>query len=123
MEQRLFAARGAVQVDADESESIITAVQAMYDEIVCSNALLESDMVSVQFSVTGDLRSVNPATALRSRNQQFPVPLFCMQEPETTGMLKRTIRMLLLFYAPSDHVSCHAYLGGAAVLRPDFMNT
>jgi len=123
MEDRLFAARGAVQVDRDEKEMIITAVRTMYDELVEANKITEQDMVSIQFSVTGDLHTLNPATALRSRDNFFPVPLFCMQEPQVEGTLVRTIRMLVLFYAPADHVTTHAYLGGAARLRPDLAAT
>lgn len=119
MEKRLFAARGATQVDKDDRECIIAAVLEMYDELTCGNKMREQDMVSIQFTITGDLRSVNPATALRTRDNFFPIPLFCMQEPEIDGMLVRTIRLLILFYAPADHETVHAYLGGATRLRPD----
>lgn len=120
MEHRLFAARGAVQVETDDRDAIIKAVTAMYDRLVEDNAVQESDMVCIQFSITRDLRSLNPAAALRTRDARFAVPLFCMQEPDIEGMMPRTIRMLIQFYAPVGHCARHAYLGGAGNLRPEF---
>lgn len=122
MGQRLYGVRGAVQVLCDDPEQITASVLKMYDDVVLANNILLSDMVSIQFTMTKDLGSLNPATALRSREKNFPVPLFCMQEPEIQGMMERMIRMLIHFYAPEGHIARHAYLGGASALRPDWQS-
>ncbi len=119
VERRMFAARGAIQVESDSRERMVEAVLTLFDRIVSDNTIEQQDMVCIQFTVTPDLRSMNPATALRSRDNSFPVPLFCMQEPVVDGMLERTIRLMVMFYADADHKVAHAYIGGAARLRSD----
>ncbi len=119
MNPKLIAIRGAIQVTEDTREAIIKAVLELYDTICETNALQEEHMVSLMFSVTFDLQSLNPATALRSRNASFNVPLFCMQEPTITGMLPRTIRLMVNYYGNEEQKPTHIYLHGAARLRPD----
>ena len=119
MKQRLFAVRAATQLDHDNREEIIQAVCDMYDRICETNDINTSDMVSIMFTMTSDLRTTNPATALRSRDEQFPVPLFCMQEPDVDNMLARTIRLIIHYYAHELHTPKPVYLSGATKLRPD----
>lgn len=119
MEQKLFAVRGAIQIQHDRREEVLSAVQELYDSICETNQLDEEHMVSLLFTVTADLHSLNPATALRSHKASFSVPLFCMQEPTITGMLPRTIRLMLYYYGDEDISPKHIYLQGAAKLRPD----
>lgn len=121
MVERLYAVRGATQVENDDRGLIIEAVLELFDTLCTSNELLEDQMVSIQFSVTTDLHSVNPATALRSRDTTFSVPLFCMQEPVIDDMLPRTIRMLVHYYKSDGHRPQAVYLHGAKVLRPDLV--
>jgi len=119
MERRLFAVRAATQLNRDNRGEIIEAVCDMYDRVCEANALSVPDMVSIMFTMTSDLRSANPATALRSRDERFEVPLFCMQEPEVDNMLERTIRLIIHYYAPEHHSPKAIYLHGATKLRPD----
>ena len=45
------------------------------------------------------------------------MPLFCSQEPEIKGMLKKVIRVLITGYF--DEKPIPVYANGAEVLRPD----
>lgn len=122
MTERLFAVRGATQVEKDDRSLIIESVTELYDALCAGNGLREDHMVSIQFTVTTDLHTVNPATALRSRDVSCSVPLFCMQEPVIDGMLPRTIRMLVHYYQSDVHRPQAVYLHGARMLRPDLVN-
>jgi chorismate mutase len=121
MSQRLFAVRGAIQVEQDDPEHIIASVSELYKQICKENDLGEDMMVSLQFTITSDLQSMNPASALRSQCTQFVVPLFCMQEPTIHGMLDHTIRVLVHYYHKTEHKPKPVYLRGAQVLRRDIM--
>ena len=119
MNDRLFAVRGATTVTEDTKEAITKAVLEMYDLIVERNKLNSGNIVSIQFTITPDLRSMNPATALRTQKKSFMIPLFCMQEPVVENMLGKTIRTIIYFYSDSEHKVEHVYLGKAAALRQD----
>ncbi|MDX9810382.1 MAG: chorismate mutase [Spirochaetales bacterium] len=120
MNERLFAVRGAVQVMSDEPSRIVDAVARLYESILHANEFIhEKEIVDIMFTVTDDLRSINPATALRKNRSSFSIPLFCMQEPNIDGMSKNMIRILIHAYGPIDTVVRPQYLDGAASLRPD----
>ena len=121
MQERLYAVRGATQVSHDDPEMIREAVLELYDTLCAANGLDVYRIVSIQFTVTADLRSINPATALRLREGAESIPLFCMQEPEIEGMLARTIRTLIHFYHDSGLTPKAVYLHGARQLRPDLI--
>ena len=120
MNERLFAVRGAVQVMSDEPSRFVDAVARLYESILHANEFIhEKEIVDIMFTVTDDLRSINPATALRKNRSSFSIPLFCMQEPNIDGMSKNMIRILIHAYGPIDTVVRPQYLDGAASLRPD----
>lgn len=121
MYERVFAVRGAVQVNNDDREEIIQSVLTLFDTICERNALSTDHIVSIQFTVTPDLLTINPATALRSRDSSFAIPLFCMQEPVIQDMLPRTIRCLIHYYHLQSHRPLPVYVGGARSLRPDLL--
>ena len=114
------AVRGAVQVEADERGLITSEIKKMIEEIVSSNKIEVPDIVSILFTVTGDLKSVNPAAALRAGGDFADTPLFCAQEPETAGALPMMIRVLMTCEnCDNEQVIKHVYTGGAEKLRPD----
>lgn len=121
MDMRLHAVRGAIQVDCDDRETIRTAVHTLFTTVCEKNNIFTDAIVCVLFTMTSDLQSENPATALRNSYDNFSVPLFCMQEPQVIGMLARTIRIMVQFYAPAGIPIQHVYLAGAMVLRPDLV--
>ena len=115
---RLRGVRGAITVDEDTPASVDAAVRELIDQLARVNAIDPCDVVSAIFSATPDLRSKNPATAARSLGWT-DVPLMCVAELETDGMLERCVRVLLHVSVPDGRRLTPVYLGDAALLRPD----
>ena len=117
-EQRLFALRGATQC-LNTKDDIRKNTTAMYDELLKKNKLSETDLVSVTFSVTGDLDAINPAAALRQDGRAGEAALFVVQEAQFANSLERVIRVLIHCYLDDNAVPVHVYRNGAEILRPD----
>lgn len=116
----VVAVRGATTVDQDEKEDVIARVNEMVDMIFKENSLNKFSVVSIIFSVTDDIISINPAAALRIRGGYADIPLFCTQEPKSIGALKRAIRVIITWNGDnSEPKPC--YLHGAKILRPDLI--
>ena len=118
MVPRLRGVRGAITVDEDTPASVDAAVRELIDQLARVNAIDPCDVVSAIFSATPDLRSKNPATAARSLGWT-DVPLMCVAELETDGMLERCVRVLLHVSVADGRRLTPVYLGDAALLRPD----
>jgi chorismate mutase len=116
--QRLFAVRGATQVDANEAEAIVVATEELMQELIERNGLAPEAMVSCLFTTTEDLDAEFPAVAARKLGLDA-VPLLCCREIPVPGSMPRVIRVMLHFYAAADHTPAHAYIGGASKLRAD----
>ena len=117
-EKRLFALRGATRC-LNTGEDIQEQTVALYDDLLLKNNLGEEDLVSVHFSVTGDLDAKNPATALRLKGRAGETALFVCQEAHFSGSLERVIRLLIHCYLDPSRLPIHVYRNGAEVLRPD----
>lgn len=116
MEKRLYGIRGAVCTEDNEKE-IIHNVSTLYTTIIKNNKLDENDIVSIQFTITPDIKELNPAAALRKAGFASSIPLFCSLEPVFKNSLTKVIRCLITAY--SDRMGESVYLNGAEVLRPD----
>jgi chorismate mutase len=112
--------RGAIDIQNDQPEEILTATRELLQEIMNVNPGLRSeDIASVIFTATGDLKSAYPARAAREMGWDA-VPLICSQEIPVPGGLPHCIRVLLHWNTDIDQKSVrHVYLGRAATLRPD----
>jgi chorismate mutase len=117
-EERLWAVRGAVQVDRNEVEAILGATEELFGELMRRNDLAPERMVSCIFTLTPDLDAEFPAVAAR-RLGLDSVPLICTREVPVPGSMERVIRVLVHYYADSDHQPSHTYLGEAQALRSD----
>lgn len=115
---RLFAIRGATQVEANEREAIVAGTEELIRELIDRNQLSQERMVSCLFTATEDLDAEFPAVAARNLGIQS-VPLICAREIPVSGSMPRVIRVLLHYYAPPGHEPAHTYLGEAAALRDD----
>jgi chorismate mutase len=115
---RLFALRGAVTVDRNDSEEILGATEWLMREILQRNDLAPEDVVSCLFTLTDDLDAEFPAVAAR-RIGFDQVPLMCAREVPVPGSLPRVIRVLMHYYAAPEHRARHVYLGDARKLRAD----
>lgn len=112
--------RGAITVEEDRPEVILTATRELLEEIGTANpALKVSDIASVWFTLTADLRSVFPAKAARDLGWET-VPLMCAQEIPVPESLPRCVRVLIHWNTdlPQNEIR-HIYLRQAAQLRPD----
>lgn len=122
VEKRVKAIRGAAGVETDDKESVIKCVNEMCGTIFKENELKTEDIVSVIFTVTSDIRSINPATALRTGTggivegvDTSKVPLFCAQEPIADGMAEKIIRVMVTAYMEGNVKT--VYINGAQRLR------
>jgi len=116
--ERLIALRGAVQVDRNESESILGGTEELLRELVSRNGLEAESMVSCIFTTTDDLDAEFPAVAARKLGLGS-VPLLCAREIAVPGSMPRVVRVMLHAYAPAGTAPVHAYLGEARKLRSD----
>ena len=117
-EQRLFALRGAVQVESNQADAIRAASAELISELIARNSLRPEQMVSCLFTCTDDLDAEFPAVAARELGLDA-VPLLCAREIVVPGSMPRVVRVLLHYYAPADHRPAHTYLGEAQKLRAD----
>ncbi len=118
------AIRGAITVENNEAELILTATRQMLDTILIKNPDLQmDDLVSALFTLTPDLNAVFPALAARQMGWT-QVPMMCAQEIPVAGALPRCIRVLLHWNTeiPVAQVQ-HVYLGEAVRLRPDLQKS
>jgi chorismate mutase len=115
---RLWALRGAVQVDANERDAIVAGTEELMQELMGRNELDPERMVSCLFTVTNDLDAEFPALAARGVGLAS-VPLLCAREVPVPGAMPRVIRVLVHYYAPPDHAPSHVYLGETQKLRVD----
>lgn len=113
--------RGAITVDSNEKEEILSATAMLYDELVAKNSLDAKDFVCMFFSLTPDLDAVFPARAVRERGVTN-VPLMCMAEIPVDGALEKCVRILLLSNSDKSLEEInHVYLRDAVKLRPDLV--
>lgn len=113
------AVRGAIQVDVDERDELLTATTELLLAVLKRNALSPDDLISVIFTVTPDLRSEFPAYAARQLGIT-DVPLLCAREIDVPGAMPRVLRLLAHVHTPLARSEVrHVYLRGAAGLRTD----
>jgi len=113
------AVRGAIQVDADESDHILGGTAELVSAILDRNALAAADVISMIFTATPDLTAEFPAYAARLLGMA-DVPLLCAQEIDVAGAMPRVVRALVLVETPRSRAEIrHVYLRGAAALRTD----
>ncbi|HEX8849128.1 MAG TPA: chorismate mutase [Gemmatimonadaceae bacterium] len=117
--RRLHAIRGAITVERDEGELLLTATRELLAAIAERNGMRPHEIVSAIFTLTPDLASQFPALAARQLGWT-EAALLCTQEIPVPGALTRVIRVLITveFDEPRRAVT-HVYLRDAVALRPD----
>src|SRR5690242_11885803 len=115
---RLFALRGAADVERNDAESIVASTTALMQAIMDRNELRPEQVVSCVFTATHDLDAEFPAVAARSLGFER-VPLLCAQEIPVPGSMPRVIRVLIHYQAEDGHTPEHVYLGETRALRAD----
>ena len=117
--KEVCAIRGANTVEIDSISTIDEAVKNIYEKILELNNINENDLININFTITSDLKSRNPAAALRKAGYAKNVPLFCSQEAEIDNMLKKVIRVMILCNIEKKNVK-HVYMNRAGNLRKEF---
>lgn len=115
---RVVAIRGAVDVGTDNATEIRRVVVDLVRHITERNQLEENSIISAQFTMTPDLRSVFPASAAREAGWNA-VPMLCATAIDVPGALPKCIRVLVHANLPAGRKAEHVYLGRAVSLRPD----
>ena len=116
--ERLWAVRGAVQVERNDAAAILAATTDLMRELLERNGLEPARLVSCLFTCTDDLDAEFPAKAARELGLDA-VPLLCAREIGVSGAMPRVIRVLVHYHAAADHQPAHTYLGAARTLRSD----
>lgn len=113
--QRLWAVRGAITLDEDTREQVVTRTQTLLKELLSRNAIDPADVVSVIFTATPDIHTEFPAAAARLMGLQG-LPLLCARELDVDSALAvpLCIRVLVHFYGEARPQP--AYLEGAVRL-------
>lgn len=116
--------RGAITVDCNSEEVIISATEELLKQVIEGNNILPEQVASVFISTTDDLNAAFPARALRKFPGWTYVPVMCMRELAVPDALPLCVRVMLHVNTavPQEEI-VHVYLGGATVLRPDLGNT
>jgi chorismate mutase len=115
---KLRALRGAITVERNEPEAILTATEELVHELMDRNSLSAEDLVSCVFTCTDDLNAEFPAVAAR-RLGLSGVPLLCAREIDVPDALPRVIRLMVHCYSEEDAPAQHVYLREAVALRKD----
>ena len=115
---QLRALRGAITVEDNEADAILSATEELMREVMERNSLEPARMVSCIFTCTNDLDAEFPAVAAR-RLGLSSVPLLCAREIDVPGALPKVIRLLLHCYAEPGTEAKHVYLRDAESLRRD----
>ena len=115
---KLRALRGAITVEANEPDAILSATEELVHAVMERNGLDPEHMVSCIFTCTNDLDAEFPAVAARNLGLSS-VPLLCAREIDVPGALPRVIRLLLHCYSDPDAEPKHVYLREAESLRRD----
>ena len=115
---KLFALRGAVNVEDNDAAEILAATRELMAEIIARNGLRTEDVVSCVFTATHDLDAEFPAVAARALGFDR-VPLLCAQEIPVPGSMPKVIRVLIHYHAADGHTPEHVYLRDTRALRAD----
>lgn len=114
------AIRGATTVSEDSPSLIEESTSELMKLIIEENKLLVEDIVSILFSITPDLKSANPATAIRKSLGWTSTPMLCVQEAYIEGGLSYCIRVLAHVSINKNKELKHVYLKEAQTLRADW---
>ncbi|MBI5811624.1 chorismate mutase [Allomeiothermus silvanus] len=112
--------RGAITVEEDTREAILSATRELLAKMLEVNAITDPDAIAAMiFTLTDDLRAAFPAEAARQLGMQM-VPLINSREIPVPGSLERVIRVMILWNTDTPQRKVrHVYLREAVRLRPD----
>ncbi len=118
---RLAALRGATTLDADTREQVLDRTAELLGELLRRNGLGSSDVISLLFTATDDVRSEFPAAAVRAAGIA-DVPMLCARELAVQGGSAIPLCVRVMAHVTTERPRQdlrHAYLRGARQLRSD----
>ncbi|MCH7971169.1 MAG: chorismate mutase [Chloroflexi bacterium] len=120
MATKVRGVKGATTTEGTSVEDVLTATEELLRALVDENGIEQDDIAAIQFTTSPDLVAEYPAVVARERLGWNDVPLMCGHEMAPPGALTRCIRILILWNTEKaqDEIR-HAYMNGAAKLRPD----
>lgn len=111
--------RGAITVNRNDAEEILTATRELLQAIVDANHMHVDDITSVYFTTTTDLNATYPALAARQLGW-VDAALMCGHEMDVPGSLQRCIRVMIHWNTTrTPQEIAHIYMREARSLRPD----
>ncbi len=112
--------RGATTVESNEHDEIVEQSYQLLRDVIASNHIEATDVVSVYFTVTDDLNDAFPAKSLRRIDGWTYVPVMCMREIPVPGSLEKCIRVMVTVQTEIAQKDIqHIYHNDAKQLRPD----
>jgi chorismate mutase len=114
----MFAIRGAISVETNEAEAILSAAATLTRALIDANGLDPQNVVSVVWTSTPDIDAAFPAAGAR-RGGFAEVPMLGAQEVAVPGAPLGILRALVHVDGPRPARVEHVYLGRAVTLRPD----
>ncbi len=120
MATKVRGVKGATTTEGTSVEDVLTATEELLRALVDENGIEQDDIAAIQFTTSPDLVAEFPAVAARERLGWNHVPLMCGHEMAPPGALSKCIRILILWNTEkAQNEIQHAYMNGAAKLRPD----
>jgi chorismate mutase len=111
--------RGAITVNGEGPDAVRDATVELLEALVAENGCQVNDIAAAIFTVPDDLAGSNPAAVAREHGWDR-VPLLAVREHEGDTHVPRCLRILVLWNTSRAQTEVrHAYLRGAASLRPD----
>lgn len=116
---RVRGIRGAITVDVNTAEAILSATRTLLDALIETNGLIEEDVASVIFTTTPELTAAFPAKAARDMGWTR-VALMGAQEMAAVSGIPMCIRVLIHWNTEKtlDEIT-HVYMREAEMLRAD----
>lgn len=111
-EYKIVGIRGATSLNEDHPIELTENVIELWNEIMNKNDI--SRIISVIFSVTPDIKSLNPATILREKLDLNNVPFMCLEEASFNDSREKIIRVLIICESSTQNF---VYLHEAKNLR------
>ena len=111
--------RGATTSSGNSIKEIENAVEELINELISRNNLLESNILSIVFTVTKDLDACFPASIARKYKGLDSVAFLDCQQMYVPNDIKFCIRLMAQVMLPSQSTLKHPYLRGASKLRID----
>lgn len=119
MPERVRALRGAITLDEDTRDQVIERTARLLEAMFERNGVAKTDLISILFTATDDIRAEFPAAAARQIGIS-DIPLLCARELDVEGAVGRCIRVLMHLYTEKEPAALrHVYLEGAVPLRTD----